>query len=201
MAYIETTSPAEARGAVRELYTRQQSKYGYVPNYAKVYCHRPELMALWAKLLAGVQEPVDGRRFDLITLAAALALNSSYCALAYGRALTRHLSADQVQALAAGAVPPGVTAAEAAMMRYARKVAVDASAVTAADIEELRSHGCSDAEIFDIAAIAAARAFFAKVGDALGVQPDSGFLDMAPALREHLTVGRAIDADPPERLC
>ena len=45
MAFIETTRPEHADGAVATMYRRQQSAWGYVPNYAKVFCHRPEVMA------------------------------------------------------------------------------------------------------------------------------------------------------------
>ena len=46
MAFIETTKPDHAREAVADMYSRQQAAWGYVPNYAKVFCHRPEVMAL-----------------------------------------------------------------------------------------------------------------------------------------------------------
>jgi len=66
-----------------------------------------------------------------------------------------------------------------------------------ADIDKLRSHGYRDEEIFDVAAAAAARCFFSKLLDALGVQADSTFNDLDPALRQALTVGRPV-AERPE---
>ena len=41
MAFIETTPPEAAEGAVAAMYLRQQKAWGFVPNYAKVFCHRP----------------------------------------------------------------------------------------------------------------------------------------------------------------
>ena len=64
------------------------------------------------------------------------------------------------------------------------------------DIDVLRSHGYRDEEIFDLAATAAARCFFSKLLDALGVQADAPFNDIDPALREALTVGRPVAARP-----
>ena len=78
------------------------------------------------------------------------------------------------------------------MMAFAGKVALSADRVTARDVEELRSHGYRDEEIFDLAAAAAARCFFSKLLDALGAQPDAAFRDLDPALREALTVGRPV---------
>ena len=57
----------------------------------------------------------------------------------------------------------------------------------------MKAQGLSDAQVFDVAAAAAARAFFTKVLDALGVQLDSPFLALDEALRGPLTVGRPID--------
>jgi hypothetical protein len=44
MASIRTIPPGESKDAARETYQRQQASVGYVPNYAKVFCHRPEVM-------------------------------------------------------------------------------------------------------------------------------------------------------------
>ena len=80
--------------------------------------------------------------------------------------------------------------AEIAMMDYAHKLTLHAHEITRADVDGLRAHGFSDAEILDIALAAAARNFFSKVLDAVGAEPDDEFLQMEPALREALTVGR-----------
>ena len=79
------------------------------------------------------------------------------------------------------------------MMRFARKVALDSSSVAAADIDALRDTGFSDAQVFDIAAAAAGRCFFAKLPDALGVRPDAALGDLPQALRELLESGRPVE--------
>lgn len=78
------------------------------------------------------------------------------------------------------------------MMAFVEKVVLNADRITSADIEVLRSHGYCDEEIFDLAAAGAARCFFSKLLDALGVQADSTFNDLDPALRRALTVGRPV---------
>jgi hypothetical protein len=82
--------------------------------------------------------------------------------------------------------------AERAIAAYARKIARDASSVTAEDVATLREHGLTDAEIFDIAAAAAGRAFFAKLLDALGVEPDISAGELDGEFKRSLTVGRPI---------
>jgi uncharacterized peroxidase-related enzyme len=178
------------------MYGRQQSAWGYVPNYAKVFCHRPEVMARWGRLLAEIRRPLDKRRFELLTFAAAHELGNSACALAHGRALREFFSDAQIIAIAEGHSAGLLDAAEQALIGFARQVAADASRVTADDVRRLRALGWSDVDIFDAAATAAGRAFFTKMLDALGVQPDAPFNALEEPLRRALTVGRPIDEQP-----
>lgn len=200
MAFIETTAPDATTGTARAMLARQQDHYGYVPNYAKVFTDRADVMDLWAALQSGIRRHVDPRRFELVTFAAARALGSSYCALAHGQVLQRRfLSPDEMSALAEGE-RGSFSEAELAMMELARQVVVDASKVTQAQVDRLRGCGLRDEEIFDVVAVAAARCFFAKIPDALGVEPDSTFLEMDAELRERLTVGRPIAREAVERM-
>jgi alkylhydroperoxidase family enzyme len=77
-------------------------------------------------------------------------------------------------------------------MDLAAKVVDDAGSVQEADIERLRSLGLSDEDIADVVLAAAARCFFSKTLDALGVEPDAKYADLEPGIRDALTVGRAI---------
>lgn len=196
MSFIDTIAPAAARGDVATMYRRQQQHWGFVPNFAKVFCHHPELMTRWAALLAEVKRPLDTRRLELVTFAAAHELGHSACSLAHGSMLRPFYTDDEIVAIAEGRVEGLLPAAEQAMLRFARRVARDASTVTASDVYELRDLGFSDATIFDIAAVVAARAFFTKLLDAVGVLPDAPFADLPPTLRDALVVGRPIDRAP-----
>ncbi len=200
MAFIETRPVATTCDEVRELYARQQSHWGYVPNYAKLFSHRPEALARWGRLLAELRRPVSERRFELVTLAAALELRSTPCSLAHGQALADLSDDDTVRALLEGREAEVLDPAEVAMVRYARTVARDATAVTEAQVEELKALGFSDAEIFDIAALAAGRSFLTKIMDALGCTADSALSVRHPALAEELVVGRPVDHAAVERL-
>jgi len=193
MAFIETIAPEDADSRVAEMYLRQQAAWGYIPNYAKVFCHRPEVMARWGQLLAEIKRPMDKRRFELVTFVAAHELKNSACALAHGKALRDFFRDDEIVAIASGRLQGVLTAAEQAMVRFARQIAREASEVTPGDVAELKELGFTDAEVFDIAATAAGRAFFTKVLDALGVESDSPFLGVDAALRQPLLVGRPID--------
>lgn len=193
MAFIETIPAADANEEVRAMYERQQAHYGYLPNYARVFCHRPEIMRLWAQLQSGIKRHMDKRRFELVTFAAAQALRSTLCSLAHGKALTEFFSMQEVQSMAEGEVPSSLSTAEGEMMIFASKVARDAPSVTAADVRRLKECGFTDGEIFDIAATAAARAFWTKLIESLGVEADDSVRSMNPEFRRALTVGRPLD--------
>lgn len=200
MPFIETTKPDHAREAVADMYSRQQAAWGYVPNYAKVFCHRPEVMARWGRLLAEIKRPMDRRTFELVTFVAAHELRNTACTLAHGKALREYFSDEHIVAIAAGKVEAVLDDAEAALVRFARQIARDASRVTWGQVRALKDFGYNDAEIFDVAATAAGRAFFTKVLDALGVEPDAPFRGLEPAFRQPLAVGRPIDVRQPARL-
>ena len=200
MAFIDTISASWVTGEAFAMYDRQQKHYGYVPNYATVFSHRPEVMKRWAELLSVIKRPMDKRRFELATFAAAVALRSTLCTLAHGRALLQFFSPDDVMAMARREAPASLSVAEGALMRFASAVAHDASAITAADVEELKGYGFSDAEVFDIATVAAGRAFFTKIIESLGAATDAPLRAMDRGLRDALTVGRPVTFVEPDRL-
>jgi uncharacterized peroxidase-related enzyme len=201
MAFIHTIPPADAEGRVREQYQQAQDRFGYVPNWTQAFSLRPGVLDGWTGLLRSIQSNLSVRSYELATLAAARALRSSYCALAHGSVLAdKVFDAATVASIATDAPETPLEPGERAVMAFAEKVARSADQITSADIEVLRSHGYRDEEIFDLAAAAAARCFFSKLLDALGVPPDSSFNDLDPALRRALTVGRPVDDLPASRL-
>jgi len=139
---------------------------------------------------------MDTRRYELVSLAAARRLRSSYCSLAHGSVLLDgHLEPGELRSVFDDHRGAGLDDRDVAVMDLADKVAQDATSVTQADVDAVRAHGLSDAEIFDVIAAAAARCFFSKVLDAVGARPDARYAELDAPLRETLTVGRPI-ADP-----
>lgn len=193
MAFIRTIPPADAEGPVRQMYDEVRARFGYVPNWAQAFSLRPGVRDGWTALLRSVQSNLPARTYELATLAAARALRSTYCALAHGSVLVdKVFDAAAVTAIAKDTETSPLEPRERAMMAFAEKVVLSADRITAGDVEALRSHGYRDEEIFDVAAAAAARCFFSKLLDALGVQADAEFRTLDPALREALTVGRPV---------
>lgn len=193
MPFIDTPD-ASAGEQTAAMYARAEAGYGYLPNMVKAFGFRPEVMAKWDALLAGIKANMDLRRYELVTMAAARELKSSYCMLAHGSVLLRDIfTADEVRHVAENPIEAPIDEAERAIMRFAAKVVRDATAIEQPDVDALKRHGLSDAEIFDIVTAAAVRCFFSKTLDALGVQPDGIYDKLEPGLKASLVVGRAID--------
>jgi uncharacterized peroxidase-related enzyme len=195
MTFIEPVPESDAPDAVARMYEGDREAFGHLPNFTKAFSHRPEVYAAWRQLNGAIKANMDLRRYELATVAAARRLRSSYCMLAHGTILSdEFLGPEAVQALATESGSAGLDAVDLAVMELADKVAQDATSVTAADVDRLRSLGLSDAEILDVVAAAAARCFFSKTLDGLGARPDAQYAALDPQLRDALTVGRPIAA-------
>jgi alkylhydroperoxidase family enzyme len=165
-------------------------------NYEAAFAGRPEVYDAWAGLNGAIKAGMDLRRYELATLAAARRLRSSYCCLAHGSVL-RERFGEPVREIALDHRSAGLDAVDVAVMDLAERVVEDATAIGDAELQPLREHGLTEEEIMDVVLAAAARCFFSKTLDALGVLPDASYLDLEPELREALVVGRPIAESSP----
>jgi uncharacterized peroxidase-related enzyme len=160
-------------------------------NYERAFSPRPDVYAAWGQLVGAIKANMDLRRYELATLAAAQRLRSSYCSLAHGTVLLEQFG-EPVRDIVRNRRAAGLDEVDVAVMDLAEKVAVDATSVEESELQRLRDLGLSDEEILDVVLTAAARCFFTKTLDALGVRPDASYNELDPELREALVVGRPI---------
>ncbi len=194
MPHIAPISEADATGEVAALYAQGKNDFGYLPNMHLAFSHRPDFWAPWEGLLTAIKARMDMRRYEIVTVGAALALKSSYCSLAHGQILARDFLSDEaVAALIQGTEAPDVSESDREIFRYAGAVIRDASAITEDEVARLKAHGLDDGEICDIAAAASVRCFFSKYLDALGFAPDATYRELSEVLQTQLVVGRPID--------
>jgi uncharacterized peroxidase-related enzyme len=192
MAFIEGVPESEATGKTRAIYDAAQQNSGYIPNYARLFSHRPEVYEAWQALLGSIRKHMRLRRYELVTLAAARELDCTYCMLAHGDVILNSGEVDEEQLIAIARdyhnadLPPD----EVAVMDFATKIIKHASSVTQADVDNLKHFGLSDTDILDITLAVTARSFFSKTLDALSAEPDDKYMGLSPELREALAVGR-----------
>jgi uncharacterized peroxidase-related enzyme len=194
--FIEVPDEAEADERVAKWYEAQRQSWGYLPNYAYAFATRPDVADAWNALNGAIRDGMERRRFELATIAAARELRSTYCTAAHSKFLRdivgdeasmRQIATSQQSDASGGSLD----ATDRAVMTFAAKVAHDASSVTESDVAQVRAAGLTDAEIADVVFAAAARSFFTKVLDGLGVQPDAQLADTFDAtVRAGVAVGR-----------
>src|SRR3954470_13949049 len=176
MPFIETVPEDQATDAVAAMYETDRQVFGHLPNLTRGFSLRPDVYAAWRQLNGAIKANMDLRRYELATAAAASRLRSTYCTLAHGSILLdKFLSPEDVRAVVDDRDAAELDAVDAAIVDLAAKVALDATSVTQADVDNLRSLGLSDAEILDVVVAAAVRSFFSKVLDGLGVEPDAKY--------------------------
>jgi uncharacterized peroxidase-related enzyme len=191
MAYIATIAEDDATGPLRAIYDAELAAQGYIANYTRLMSARPEVITAWRALIGAIRPHMKLRRYELVTIAAAGALQCTYCLLAHGAVLHKNgVSADELAAIVADHRNAGLTPEEVAIMDFAAKVTRAAHTVTQADVDGLRAHGLTDPEILDIVLTTAARSFFSKTLDALAAEPDAVYRTLAPPLQAALTGAR-----------
>ncbi len=194
MSFTTQIEDADATGATAEMYASERERVGYLPRYAQAFGARPGVYRAWRQLIVEVASSMPARRFELVTLAAARELRSTYCSVAHGEILAeKFLSVGDVTELAQGGVPDALDDGERSVVAFAAKAARSAADITAEDVQGLRSRGLDDGEILDVVLAAAARCFFSTVLEATGTQADAVYsARLEPVMRDALTVGRPI---------
>jgi uncharacterized peroxidase-related enzyme len=181
--HVTPVAPEKATGTIRDLYEDDLASKGYIPNYTRLFSLRPEAYRAWRQLVAAITGPMELRRYELATLAAAEALRCRYCVAAHGAILeSKFYDRLQLEAIARDFRNAGLDPLDVAIMAFAEKIALHAYKVTEADVDELRTHGLADEEILDLALTASARSFFSKTLDAMGCEPDEALAGTANLL-------------------
>jgi uncharacterized peroxidase-related enzyme len=171
--FINAVPEQDATGAVADYYDQHRVAWGFLPNYAAAFSTRPDIAQAWDRLNTTIREGMDRRRFEIATIAAARALRSTYCTVAHAKFL-RDVCGDEATMRSLAAEPSGAAlgAQDLAVYQFAAKIAVNASLVEQSDVDGMRAVGLSDADIADVVFAVAARSFFTRVTDALGVELD-----------------------------
>ena len=189
MSYIDLMCEDEVVGQLADRFAALRDDKGFVPNAERALAGSPEIALAFHGLVRAIASSMGSRRYELIATAAARARHSRYCTLVHGQALAGVIGEDAVADILAGRPSAGLTAADTAIATFAEQAAVEPTAVTRADIDQLRDVGLSDDDIRDCVLAIALRCFATTALDALGIEPD------APLQ----TVTRRLMSPPPRR--
>lgn len=172
---------------------------GYVMNLTQLWAWRPDVCEAFAalRMMLTSRSSLSTREVALTVCATAAEMGDSYCALAWGNRLAGAANAATAAAVLSGEVAEGMTPREVALAAWAQHVVSNPNATTAAQVEQLRSAGFKDQEIFEATVLMGFRLAFSTVNDALGAAPDGALAAaVPPEVREAVSYGRAPTAAP-----
>jgi uncharacterized peroxidase-related enzyme len=164
---------------IRERILAVQQKSGFIPSVFLVLAHRPEeCRAFFAYHDALMDKPggLTKAEREMIVVATSSANQCQYCVVAHGAILRVRakdpLIADQV---AVNYREADITPKQMAMLDFALKVALDSYAIGDEHIAALKTHGFSEDDIWDIAAIAAFFAMSNRLANFTSMRPNDEF--------------------------
>jgi uncharacterized peroxidase-related enzyme len=156
-----------------------QAKAGFIPNVFLTLAHRP---AEWRAFFAyhdALMERESGltkAEREMIVVATSGANDCLYCIVAHGAILRIYAKnprvADQV---AVNYRRADITDRQKAMLKFALRVAQHSTEIVDDDFADLRGHGFSDEDIWDIGAIAAFFALSNRMADLIAMRPNDEF--------------------------
>ena len=172
---------------IRERIAAVMEKSGFVPNVFLALARRPdEFRAFFAYHDALMEKPggLSKAEREMIVVATSGVNACTYCVVAHGAILRirakNPLIADQV---AVNYRKADLAPRHKAMLDFAVKVAVRSHAIEDKDYEELKRHGFSDDDAWDVAAIAALFAMSNRLANAFSIRPNDEFYLMGRETR------------------
>ena len=167
--------PEDMRARMLEV----QEKAGFIPNVFLTLAHRPdEFRAFFAyhDALMLRESGLSKAEKEMIVVATSGANDCLYCIIAHGAILRVYaknpLVADQV---AVNYRKADVTDRQKAMLKFALKVALRSVEIDETDFQELRAHGFSDEDAWDIGGIAAFFALSNRMANLIAMRPNDEF--------------------------
>jgi uncharacterized peroxidase-related enzyme len=164
---------------IQALFDKCREKPGFVPNVYRAYALRPEqlrgFVALYETLMLGDSGLTKAER-EMIAVAVSAINRCYYCQTSHGAALRirsgNPILADQIQANARAAA---LSPRQHAMCNFAIKLTEASYTASDADIDELRGHGFTDADVWDIIQVAAFFNYTNRVANAADLRPNIEF--------------------------
>ncbi len=152
---------------------------GFIPNVFLVLARRPDEFRAFFAYHDAVMERDSGltkAEKEMIVVATSAANDCLYCVVAHGAILRIRARDPQIaDRIATNWRTAPVDDRQRAMLAFAVKLARRPETVTEADLDELRAHGFTDDDIWDIGAITALFALSNRMATLTGMEPNDEF--------------------------
>lgn len=162
---------------------RCDEKLGFVPNVLRAYAHDDAKLSAFAAFYNGLMLAPSGLsklEREMIAVVVSAANRCFYCVAAHGAAV-RQLSGDPVlgDTLSVNWRAARLAPRHRAMLAFSEKVALASSTIEEPDRAALREAGFSDADVWDIAAVASFFAMSNRLASATDMRPNAQYHAMA----------------------
>ncbi len=155
MALIKTIPPEKAEGKLAELYAETEQMFGIVPNNVQLLGVSPAILENQLEF-AGyfMAHPTLSVPFlAMIRMLVSRACKSPYCQnLNAGLLMKAGFAKEKIEAMQADPSQAPLNEKEKALLLFVLKASDNPHAVSAADVDNLRSLGWRDIDIFDAVA-------------------------------------------------
>ena len=168
----ESSLPPEAKA----LFAPPRERLGFVPNVLRNFSLRPSHLVRWnehyEELMKGDSGLTKAER-EMIAVVVSVANECRYCIAAHSAAL-RKLTKDPAlaDAIAADHTTAAVEPRVCTMLDYARKLTLNPTQMSEADIERLREAGWKDEDVMDIAEVVGMFNLTNRLASGLGWEPN-----------------------------
>lgn len=164
---------------IRDRILAVQEKSGFVPNVFLVLAHRPDEFRAFFAYHDALMEKDGGltkAEREMIVVATSSANQCHYCVVAHGAILRIRakspLIADQI---AINYRKADITPRQQAMLDFAMKVSTSANTVSEVDFADMKTHGFTDDDVWDVTAIAAFFALSNRMANITNMRPNDEF--------------------------
>lgn len=164
-----------------------QEKSGFIPNVFLVLAHRPdEFRAFFAYHDALMERPgnLTHAEREMIVVATSALNQCQYCVVAHGAILRIRAKDPQISdQVATNYRKANITEKQRAMLDFAVKVSQTAQEVGEADFDTLKTHGWTEDDIWDIAAISAFFGMSNRLANTTSMSPNAEFYNLGRDIR------------------
>jgi uncharacterized peroxidase-related enzyme len=173
---------AELPEDIRSRLLAVQEKSGFIPNVFLTLAYRPDEFRAFFAYHDALMERDSGltkAEREMIVVATSSANQCHYCVIAHGAILRIRAKNPQIaHQIAVNYRKADITPRQLAMLDFAMKVSAEAHKISEADFADIASHGFSDDEIWDIAAISAFFALSNRMANVTSMRPNDEFYMM-----------------------
>jgi uncharacterized peroxidase-related enzyme len=173
----------ELTPAMAAYFAKCQDKIGFVPNVLKAYAHdmaKLEAFAAFYNNLMLAPSGLSKLEREMIAVAVSSDNKCFYCQTAHGAAVRQISGVPQLgERMAMNWRSAGLPPRQYAMLAFAEKITFDSARIEEEDRQALRDIGLSDAEIWDIAAVASFFNMSNRMASAVDMRPNDEYHSQA----------------------